>query len=345
MDASRRRAARLVFVGFEGTSPPADLRRRIARGEVGGVVLFRRNFEDGAQVRALVAQLHALAPNDAPLTLALDEEGGRVQRLRDWWTAWPAMRSVGAADDLETTRAIGAALGRELADLRIDLDFAPVVDVDTNPASPVIGDRSFGATPERVARHASAFLSALQSAGVAACAKHFPGHGDADVDSHHALPTLRHDLSRLEAVELPPFRAAIAAGVASVMSAHVMLPALDPERPATLSKAVLGLLREDLAFDGLVLSDDLDMKAVAELAPPRDLARQALAAGVDVLLACRDLAMQEQAIAALVDAPAMLTAAALARLDRFQCRWAGGRRSRGDTPPYAAHLALARRFA
>lgn len=344
MDASRRRAARLVFLGFEGTSVPAALRRRIAGGQTAGIVLFRRNLGDVAQTRALIEELHAHAPPSAPLTIAIDEEGGRVQRLAEPWTRWPAMRQVGLADDLAATRALGEAIGRELADLRIDLDFAPVVDVDTNPANPVIGDRSFASTPEAVSRHACAFVVGLQSAGVAACAKHFPGHGDADVDSHRALPVLRHDRARLDAVELPPFRAAIGAGVASVMTAHVLLPVLDPDRPATLSRAVLSLLRETLGFDGLVFSDDLDMKAVAGRFSAREIARDALAAGVDVLLACRDPELQEQLSAALVEAPASLTAPALVRLDRFQRRFAGGTCGQGGAPPYAAHRALAARF-
>lgn len=339
------RAMRLAFVGFEGLDPPHWLRRAIVAGTVGGVVLFRRNFEDAAQARDLVATLHGLAPSDAPLTVSIDEEGGRVQRLREWWTAWPAMRRVGEHDDAARTREFAAALGRELADLRIDLDFAPVVDVDTNPANPVIGDRSFGRTPDHVARHAVPFIAGLQSAGVAACAKHFPGHGDADVDSHHALPRLRHDLARLRAVELPPFRAAIEAGVASVMTAHVLLPALDAERPATLSPAVMRLLRGDLGFDGLVFSDDMDMRAVADRWPARDAALAALRAGVDVLLVCRDEAVIEDVRAALCDAPAAISARALARLDVFQRRFSGGRASAGGAPPYAAHLALAERLA
>ncbi len=343
MTASR--ALRLAFVGFEGAAAPPWLRRSIADGSVGGIVLFRRNFEDAAQARALIAELHALAPTDEPLTIAIDEEGGRVQRLRDWWTAWPPMRRLGERDEIESTRAVGAAIGRELADLRIDLDFAPVVDVDTNPANPVIGDRSFGATPEAVSRHAVAWIDGLQSAGVAACAKHFPGHGDTDLDSHHALPRLRHDLARLRAVEFPPFRAAIEAGVASVMTAHVLLPALDPERPATLSKPVLASLRDELGHRGLVFSDDLDMRAVADRWPARDAARMALDAGVDVLLACRDLAVIDEVRAALADAPVAQVAPALARFDAFQRRFAGGRNARGGAPPYAAHLALAQRLA
>ena len=168
------------------------------------------------------------------------------------------MRTVGERDRPRDTRTLGAALGRELADLGIGLDFAPVVDVDTNPENPVIGDRSFACTPEAVGRHAAALIAGLQGAGGAACAKHFPGHGDTQVDSHQELPRVGHALERLRAVELPPFRAAVGAEVASVMTAHVVVEALDPERPATLSKKVLDVLRGEIGYDGVVFGDDLD---------------------------------------------------------------------------------------
>lgn len=335
----------LLFAGFETTAIPGALRAAIRAGRVGGVVLFRRNFTDLAQVRGLVAELHGLAPAEAPLVVAVDEEGGRVQRLREWQTAWPAMRRLGERGDPAATAALATALGRELADLGIDLDFAPVVDVDTNPANPVIGDRSFAREADAVARHACAFLRALQAEGVAACAKHFPGHGDTSVDSHLGLPVLGHDLVRLRAVELPPFRAAIEAGVASVMTAHVLLPALDGAEPATLSFAALGLLRGELGYGGLVLSDDLDMRAVSERHPAPELAQRALAAGVDVLLACRDPARQEGLRAGLEAIPRALLAPSLARLAAFKQRYGGGRRAGRVAPDYAAHAALARRLA
>lgn len=342
--SAREAPGQLLFAGFEATVIPPALGAAIGAGRIGGVVLFRRNFASLAQARDLVAELHALAPSDAPLVVAVDEEGGRVQRLREWLTAWPAMRRLGERDDPALTAALGSALGRELAELGIDLDFAPVVDVDTNPANPVIGDRSFARDPDAVARHACAFLCALQAEGVAACAKHFPGHGDANVDSHLALPVLAHDLARLRGVELPPFREAIAAGVASVMTAHVLLPAVDPAEPATLSRRVLDLLREDLGFEGLVFTDDLDMHAVSERYPPAELARRALEAGADVLLACRDTARQQALLAGLEGLPPALLAPPLARLAAFKTRFAGGRRAGRVAPDYAAHAALAQRL-
>ena len=343
--SAREAPGQLLFAGFESTEVPPQLRSWIRSGRVGGAVLFRRNLESAEQARRLVAELHGLAPPEAPLVVAVDEEGGRVQRLREWLTRWPPMRRVAAHGDPALTAELGRALGRELADLGIDLDFAPVVDVDTNPANPVIGDRSFARDPDTVARHACAFLTALQAEGVGACAKHFPGHGDASVDSHLALPVLPHDLPRLRAVELPPFRAAIAAGVASVMTAHVLLPALDPREPATLSAAALGLLRGELGYAGLVFSDDLDMQAVAARHAPGELARLALAAGVDVLLACRDVARQEGALAALEALPPATLAGPLARLVAFKARFAGGRRAGARAPDFVAHAALATRLA
>jgi beta-N-acetylhexosaminidase len=333
-----------LFVGFDGLEPPAGLRQKIASGRIGGVVLFRRNFESAEQARALIVGLHAAAPPGSPLVVAIDEEGGRVQRLRDWWTAWPPMRRLGELDDLALTAAMAHALGRELADLRIDLSFAPVVDVDTNPANPIIGDRSFGRTPELVARHAAAFIGGLQAEGVAACAKHFPGHGDTHVDSHLALPVLAHGLARLRALELPPFAASVRAGVASVMTAHLLLPALDPDAPATLSTPVLRLLRDELGYEGLVFGDDLDMAAVADRHPPAELVARALSAGVDVLLACREPRRQDEVLAALEAAPPSLLAGALERLAAFKTRFSGGRASRGHAPPYPRHQQLARRI-
>jgi beta-N-acetylhexosaminidase len=335
----------LLFAGFEGRTLPADLARLVAAGRVGGVVLFARNVESPEQVARLVADLHAQAPPGAPLCVGIDQEGGRVQRLRAPWTEWPPMRRLGERGSPEDGEAVARALGRELADLRIDLDFAPVADVDTNPANPVIGDRSFSRDPEAVARFAVAFARGLQAEGVAACAKHFPGHGDTSVDSHLDLPRIDHDRARLVRVELAPFRALAAAGVASMMTAHVLLPCLDAALPATLSPHALALLREEIGYDGLVFSDDLEMRAVADRWRPPEIARAALAAGVDALLVCSRADARDEVLAALEAAPSALLRDALRRMAAFKQRWAGGRRARGGAPPYAAHRELAGRFA
>jgi beta-N-acetylhexosaminidase len=343
--ASPWQPGQLLFTGFSGTALPDDLAALIRAGRVGGVVLFARNVASPAQLRALVAELHERAPADAPLTVAIDQEGGRVQRLRAPWTEWPPMRRLGERGSPADTEAVARALGRELADLRVDLDFAPVADVDTNPANPVIGDRSFSRDPEEVARHAVAFTRGLQGEGVAACAKHFPGHGDTHVDSHLDLPRIEHVRERLARIELAPFRALAAAGVASMMTAHVLLPRLDPDRPATLSPQVLALLREEIGYRGLVFSDDLEMRAIADRFAPREMAHGALAAGVDALLVCSRADLRDQLLAALESAPDRLIEAGLARMLTFKREHTGGARGAGGGPPYAAHRDLATRLA
>jgi len=349
--SSKWQPGQLLFVGFEGLELPPDVARLIAAGRVGGVVLFARNIDGPEQVRILSAALHACAPAGAPLLIAIDQEGGRIQRLRDPWTLWPPMQRLGEVDDPEVTAAVGRALAVELLDLGIGLDFAPCVDVDTNPANPIIGDRSFGSEPMHVAAHAAHFIRSMQEAGVASCAKHFPGHGDTSCDSHLELPRLDHDLARLRAVELPPFASAIEAGVASIMTAHILFPALDAKRPATLAPDVMAILREELAYDGVVFSDDLEMKAVADHHSPKALVDGCLEAGVDSLLVCKDPGLRDEVLRGLERAPDARLENPLRRMIDLKQRFAGLREplERADrepiAPPYAEHLALAGRFA
>jgi len=290
-----RQIATLFTVGFHGTTPSPEVLELLRRG-VGGVILFSRNVIDAEQVATLVAELKRAAGR--PLLVSIDQEGGRVARLRapQGFTELPPMRAIGETRDAALAFEVGALLGRELRAVGVDQDYAPVVDVDTNPRNPVIGDRSFSRDPGEVARLGAALASGLQSAGVAACAKHFPGHGDTSQDSHQALPHLAHDLERLRAVELVPFRALARAGVASVMTAHVVFDALDAGRPATLSAPVLRLLREACGYDGCVVSDDLEMKAVADHFPLEEAVPAAFAAGVDSLLVCHQAELQHRAI-------------------------------------------------
>jgi beta-N-acetylhexosaminidase len=336
----------LLFAGFEGDRVPSELADWIAAGRVGGIVLFARNVRDPHQLRTLVADLRRRQPPEVPLTIAIDQEGGRVQRLREPWTEWPPMRALGDRGDLECTRAVAASLARELLDVGIDLDFAPVVDVDTNPANPVIGDRSFGSEPAVVCAHAAAFVEALQQAGVAACAKHFPGHGDTHTDSHWELPRLSHGLDRLRSIELAPFGAAIGAGVASVMTAHVVFEAIDRHRPATLSPSVMAILRDELGYDGLVFSDDLEMRAVADHHKPSSLVAGALAAGVDAFLVCRHIDLAREILHRLErHTKDSALEPSLARLVAFKNRFGAPPIPAGTPgPPYPEHRALADRL-
>jgi len=290
-----RDVASLLCVGFHGTTPSPEVLELIQRG-VGGVILFTRNVESAEQVAELTAALKRAAGR--PLLVSIDQEGGRVARLRapHGFTELPPMRALGETGDAALAFDTGALLGRELRAVGIDQDYAPVVDVDTNPLNPVIGDRSLSRHPAEVGRLGAALARGLQSMGVAACAKHFPGHGDTAQDSHHDLPRLAHALDRLRAVELPPFTALARAGVAAVMTAHVIFEPLDATRPATLSPAVMRLLRDECGFTGCCVSDDLEMKAITAHFDLGDVAPDAVAAGVDQLLVCHTAAVQHRAI-------------------------------------------------
>jgi beta-N-acetylhexosaminidase len=324
---AERAAASFLMIGFEGLSLTDGARSLLRRGAF-GAILFARNYADREQVAGLCGSIKA-ADAARPVAVAVDQEGGRVLRFRGpGFTDVPAMRDVGLHGGPERARAVGALLASELRPLGIDIDFAPVLDVDSNPANPVIGERSFHRVPERVAACGVALIEGLQSGGVAACGKHFPGHGDTDLDSHHHLPRLGHDLARLRAIELVPFRAAVAAGVAAIMSSHILFPALDAARPATMSPAVLeGLLRKELGFDGVVFSDDLEMKAIAEHYSMPGAAVDAAAAGCDVLLVCHTEPLQEAILAALAKAiidgrlPAARVAEAEARRQALAARF------------------------
>lgn len=290
----------LLVIGFENLDPDAETMKLIAGG-VSGVILFSRNIASPEQVAELNRRLKEPAPG--ALLSSVDQEGGRVARLRAPWTLWPAMRTLGDLDDEALAHEVGRVLGVELKACGFDVDYAPVLDVDSNPANPVIGDRSFGRDPAIVSRLGAAMVRGLQAMNVSACGKHFPGHGDTAQDSHLELPRLAHGLERLRQVELPPFKAAIDAGVASMMTAHVVFEDLDPGVPATMSKkAIDGILRQELGFDGVVLSDDLEMKAVHERFPMQDVVEQALLAGVDGFLCCRRLDVQHEVLEHIVRA-------------------------------------------
>ena len=269
-----------LIARFAGTEPPDWLRRWLDDG-LGGVLLFAANIAGPARLRALTADLRSHNPR---VLIAADEEGGAVTRLEArTGSSYPGNAALGAVDDTGLTRRVAASMGAMLADGGVNLDLAPVADLDSNPASPIIGVRSFGADPARVGAHTAAFVAGLQSHLVAACAKHFPGHGRTDTDSHLARPVVGASLRDLRRTDLVPFRAAIAAGVRSVMTAHVVFSEVDAV-PATISRRFLtGLLREELGFGGVIITDALEMAAIGDGETSAAGAVRALAAGADLL--------------------------------------------------------------
>ncbi|GHE86425.1 sugar hydrolase [Streptomyces longispororuber] len=280
-DTLTRDALTVLQPGFAGTTAPDWLLRRIGEG-LGAVGLFGRNVRTPEQVAALTAQLRAERED---LVVAIDEESGDVTRLEvRTGSSFPGNHALGAVDDPALTRDVAAELGRRLAAAGVTFNWAPSADVNSDPDNPVIGVRSFGSDPDLVARHTAAYVEGLQSSGVAACTKHFPGHGDTAVDSHHAVPHIDADDAVLRARELAPFRAAIAAGTRAVMSAHISVPALDPELPATLSRRILtDLLRGELGFDGLIVTDGIEMRAISGTYGIERGTVLAIAAGCDAI--------------------------------------------------------------
>jgi beta-N-acetylhexosaminidase len=295
----KRRAAQRLILGFEGTSVPEDIKQFCREAPPAGFILFARNVEEPAQVRELNRELASLLPDSLPPILSVDQEGGRVMRVRD--TAWPPMRWLGNVNDLALTRQVGAGIGAELAAMGFNLDWAPVADVDSNPKNPVIGDRSFSRDPKRVAQHVGAFLDGLHTAGLMGCVKHFPGHGDTSVDSHLDLPIVEKETPDLEQCELVPFAAAVRAGVEAVMTAHVVYPTLDEDHPATMSRVVLSdWLRGRLGHKGLIVSDDMEMGAVRDRYPLAHQLDLACRATIDLFLCCKDPSLQVRAFEQLV---------------------------------------------
>jgi beta-N-acetylhexosaminidase len=301
--ALRREIGRLLVAGFNGQQIPVELRALAREFGLGGIILFARNVSEPEQVAELCYDAARLTP-EMPPWVSVDLEGGRVARLKAPFTEWPPMATLGRSGDAQLAGRFARALATELRAVGITLDYAPVLDVHTNPKNPVIGDRALAEKASDAAALGAAIIRALQGEHVAACGKHFPGHGDTDTDSHLALPLVEHPPERLREVEFLPFRAAIEAEVATIMTAHVLVPALDEQRPATLSRRVItGVLRHELHFDGVVLSDDLEMKALANDYPVPESAVLAIDAGCDGVLICSgDHHTQFAALEALVHA-------------------------------------------
>jgi beta-N-acetylhexosaminidase len=284
-----RQVTKLFVWGFDGTSVSSRLRRLLRTHRIAGSILFKRNIESMGQMRALTTSLKK--SGGLRFLIAIDEEGGRVSRLPPGAVKFPPAAFWGQfyerEKDLRFITHMGRLLGRELKSVGVNLDFAPVLDVNSNPKNPIIGDRAFSDDPKKAARVALAFADGLRREGILACGKHFPGHGDTSTDSHRTLPTVKRSRAGLERVEFLPFRKAVAGGIPMLMTAHVVYPALDPKLPATLSPKILqDLLRKKMGYRGVVISDDLQMKAVSRTYAPEEAAVLALAAGCDLLLVC-----------------------------------------------------------
>jgi len=319
---------RRVLIGMDGLRPSAELLDLLVELEIGGVMLFKRNVESVEQVAALTRELQSAA--GGRLLIAIDHEGGRVQRLGPPFTQLPRGADVGRAGSVDLAFALGQLAARELSAVGVNLNFAPVVDVWTHPENTVIGDRAFGSEPEAVAALGAAFIRGHQAGGVAACAKHFPGHGATETDSHFALPRDLRSLDAFRAVDLIPFRRAASANVASIMTAHVECPEVDP-LPATLSaRWIREILRGELGFRGAVLSDDVEMKAIAEKQDPAEAAREAFRAGCDVVLVASGSASQHRAwlerlAAEPPEIPEAELSAGAARVEALKTEWVYGR--------------------
>ncbi len=285
---SREKIGQLFMVGFMGTTVTSDLASFIKEYKPGGVILFSRNLESVEQIVELTNDLQRCSPQ-SPLLISIDQEGGRVSRLPKGFTIFPPCELIGRCNSGELAYAVAATTAKELRAVGINMNMAPVLDVNSNPDNPVIGDRAFGSVSDVVSEMALVTAAGLQDNKVVACGKHFPGHGDTNADSHKELPVVEASRERLETVELPPFRRAAAAGIETMMTAHVLYKALDDRLPATLSPDIIThLLREQMQYDGVVLTDDLEMHAIVDHYGPGDAAVRAFLAGCDVLLICKD---------------------------------------------------------
>jgi beta-N-acetylhexosaminidase len=297
----RDAVGQMFIVSVGGTEPDYYIEKMIRERNIGGVILFGHNMENEAQTRALVGSLQELSMQtepSIPLFVAVDQEGGRIGSA-PWVTPQPAAARIGARGDAAEARAVSEEIGRELSRAGVNTDLAPVVDTGFGAA---IGPRSYGEDPELVARMGAAAVEGFEEAGVVSAAKHFPNHGPATADSHTSLPVVEHDLATVRSFDLPPFRAAIEAGVPMVMAGHLLYPAIDPERPASLSPEAIGMLREELGFEGVVVTDDLAMAGAAGDGPPARAAVEAVKAGADLLIISSPPQQQADAYDAVVAA-------------------------------------------
>jgi beta-N-acetylhexosaminidase len=294
----------MLVAGFEGARLNSDLEELIVDRRIGGLILFERNFENPDQLIKLISELQSLAilcPVEVPLFISVDQEGGRVSRLKAPFSAFPRPGCLGVARSESLARRFGRALGREMQVVGINMVYAPVLDVNTNPENPIIGTRALSDNPEWAARLGKAVIDGIYEAGVIPVGKHFPGHGDTDRDSHLELPCVDRDIVSLEKIELEPFAEAVKHGLEVIMTAHVIYSAWDSELPATFSPSIMkNILREKLGFGGLVMTDDLEMKAIEKHIPFDSIPRLGTAAEVDLYLICHDrekiLSLQDRLI-------------------------------------------------
>ena len=290
----------LVMVGLEGYAMDDFSKEMIEKYKVGGFILFKRNIEDSDQTLDLINSLKAVnLQNTVPLFFAVDEEGGRISRMPDGFQKLPTSRAIGKIDSEEFSFEIGKILGEQIQSLGFNMNLAPVLDIDSNPQNPVIGDRSFGPDAKVVGKLGTQTMKGIQTRVISAV-KHFPGHGDTSVDSHIGLPRVDHDVDRLKDFELVPFKEAIENGADAVMIAHILLPHIDPESPATFSKPLISnILRKEMKFDGVIITDDMTMGAIVENYDIGDAAAKAVLAGADIVLVCHDNAKQLRVLEAL----------------------------------------------
>lgn len=295
-----------MIIGIAGQNLTDSEKSFIINNNIGGIILMGRNVGDPKQVRNLCAEIQSLrhqTVDKAPFFIGIDMEGGRVARLKPPFTVWPPLKTIGDLDNATVTFHFSNKMGQELNAVGINLDFAPCVDVFTNPQNKVIGDRSISSDPELVAKHASALVRGYIKSHILSCAKHFPGHGNTLVDSHEDLPVEELDLQRLESLELIPFRRTFKARVDMVMTSHILFKNIDPDWPVTLSELFIKkILRDQCRFRGLVVTDDLDMKAMAKHYDPKQIPVRALQAGVDLLLYCNEPASPPRAIEGITEA-------------------------------------------
>lgn len=289
----------LLICGFDGLKPSDEIKGLIKDYHIGGVILFSRNIKDPVQTAKLCSSLQKISKT--PLFICIDQEGGKVSRLPKPFTQFAGNAAIGKSNSVKLAYSFGEITAKELKAVGINMDFAPVLDVNTNPDNPVINERAFSDNPNSVSRFGLAVIAGLQDNGAIACCKHFPGHGDTSLDSHYQLPVVEHGIERLKEIELLPFKHAAENDVAAIMTAHVLYKGLDEKYPATLSKKIIhNLLRKEIGFNGLVITDDLEMKAISDNYSVGEAAIGALSAGADIILVCKEHRKQKDAFEAIL---------------------------------------------